>query len=225
MASEVPQIIYVLSNEAMPGLVKIGRTCGLEARMGALNNNTAVPMPFVCTYAATVHDAIYVERQIHTIFAAFRISGRREFFRVNPASVIAAIELVEVENITPGEQLPSASAEPTRGAFSREAAEYDIVSMLSEENSIPGPTALVQRWGVGKSCVSKWLDLFCEKGLIERMPVGRHVMLVRAGSTVSKLGQNETGPQSVSRAGEVFPECSMQRDGDHLPDTLSASDA
>lgn len=224
MSAEVPQIIYVLSNEAMPGLVKIGRTCGLESRMSALNNNTAVPMPFVCTYAATVEDAIYVERQIHTIFAAFRISGRREFFRVNPASVIAAIELVEIENITPGEQLPSASTEPTRGAFSRDAAENDIVSMLSEENSIPGPTALVQRWGVGKSCVSKWLDLFCDKGLIERMPVGRHVMLVKAGSTFSKLRQNETGPQNTLRAGEVFPECSVHGNGDCFSDPLPTGD-
>lgn len=42
----MPEIVYVLTNEAMPGLVKIGRTNNeLAARIRALYS-TSVPLPF-----------------------------------------------------------------------------------------------------------------------------------------------------------------------------------
>lgn len=196
------QIVYVLSNPAMPGLVKIGRTSCLQSRLSSLNCSTAIPMPFECTYAAIVDDAIYVERQVHTIFAMFRVSGRREFFRVNPASVIAAIELVEVENITPmeGDAIPESPENVVKlttrmeGAFTRDQAERDLMELLKDDNSLPGMTALVERWRVTKGCVSKWVDLFCEKGLIERVLVGRHVMLFKAGASTNENGQQVSQP-------------------------------
>ena len=45
--SELPQgIVYILTNEAMPGYVKIGRTDGdLAGRVRQLNS-TGVPLPF-----------------------------------------------------------------------------------------------------------------------------------------------------------------------------------
>lgn len=50
-------IVYVLSNEAMPGLVKIGRTNrdDLEVRLRELYT-TGVPLPFKCEYACKVAD-------------------------------------------------------------------------------------------------------------------------------------------------------------------------
>jgi hypothetical protein len=53
----MPNIVYVLTNEAMPGLVKIGRTTdGVEARISQLSVATGVPLPFECYYAAEVPD-------------------------------------------------------------------------------------------------------------------------------------------------------------------------
>jgi hypothetical protein len=49
-------IIYVLLNQAMPGLIKIGRTAeNIETRMRQLDTS-GVPLPFECFYAAEVSD-------------------------------------------------------------------------------------------------------------------------------------------------------------------------
>lgn len=94
------EIIYILENEAMPGFVKIGRTNrDVEQRVSELSNSTAVPFPFHCVYAATVEDAVLVERQIHMAFAAQRV--RKEFFRLPAHCVISVLELVAKEIVTP----------------------------------------------------------------------------------------------------------------------------
>lgn len=51
------QIVYVLTNSAMPGLVKIGKTTrnDLSSRMSELFS-TGVPVPFDCVYACEVDD-------------------------------------------------------------------------------------------------------------------------------------------------------------------------
>ena len=221
------QIIYILSNEAMPGILKIGRTWNLKERMKDLDNSS-VPMPFECAYAALVEDAIFVERQLHTIFASFRVRGRREFFRIDPAPVIAAIELVEVQSLTPSEDADEAQIVGSSRvlmfnpeAYSKEAAEADVAAFLKDDDFIPGMTVLASRWKVTKGCVSKWIDDFCQRGLVEKVRVGRHMMLVKPGATRVSLGQIELGrTQSPAQ----FPECSVQRDGDSLSDTLSSCD-
>jgi hypothetical protein len=46
------EIVYVLTNESMEGMVKIGRTStGVEQRIRELDN-TSLPLPFRCFYAA-----------------------------------------------------------------------------------------------------------------------------------------------------------------------------
>lgn len=219
------QIVYILSNEAMPGIIKIGRTWNLKDRMRDLDNSS-VPMPFECSYAALVEDAIFVERQLHTIFASFRLRGRREFFRIDPAPVIAAIELVEIQSLTPLEVDPPVG---DRGgaifnpeAYSRDAAEADVLAFLKDDDFVPGMTVLASRWKVTKGTVSKWVDDFCQKGIIEKIRVGRHMMLVTPGSNRVSLGQIELGrTQSPAQ----FPECSVERDGDCLSDSVSAGDS
>ena len=58
MADPQSQIVYVLTNPAMPGLVKIGKTTQLEVeeRMKQLYG-TGVPVPFDCSFACQVKDA------------------------------------------------------------------------------------------------------------------------------------------------------------------------
>ncbi len=45
------EIVYVLTNPTMPGLIKIGRTTNLEQRVKSLSSDTGVPLPFEVFYA------------------------------------------------------------------------------------------------------------------------------------------------------------------------------
>src|SRR3989344_4928172 len=94
------EIIYVLTNEAMPDYVKIGKTNNIVRRIQDLDW-TNMPLPFKCYYAAKVKDSAFAESQIHSIFADSRVRSNREFFKVNPERIVAAIKLVELEDITP----------------------------------------------------------------------------------------------------------------------------
>lgn len=95
------QIVYVLTNPAMPGLVKIGKTTQLEVddRMRQLYG-TGVPVPFDCAFACQVRDASEVEKALHLAFGASRINPNREFFRVEPERVIAILRLLKVDDVT-----------------------------------------------------------------------------------------------------------------------------
>lgn len=96
------EVIYILTNEAMPGYVKIGKTNNnLEQRIRELSASTSVPLPFTVFYACTVKDAQFVEHQLHDAFDDNRVNPKREFFRVAPERVVAALKLAEIENITP----------------------------------------------------------------------------------------------------------------------------
>jgi hypothetical protein len=74
-------IVYVLTNPAMPGLIKIGRTDQEDAnsRIGQLYT-TGVPVPFTIEFACKVPNAEDVERALHIAFAPNRINPKREFF-------------------------------------------------------------------------------------------------------------------------------------------------
>ena len=96
------EIIYILTNEAMPGYVKIGKTTtSLEQRIRELSASTSVPFPFTCFYACTVKDSTFVEHQLHDAFDNNRVNPRREFFQITPERVVSALKLAEIENITP----------------------------------------------------------------------------------------------------------------------------
>lgn len=96
------ETIYILTNEAMPGYVKIGKTNNnLEQRIRELSASTSVPLPFTVFYACTVKNAQFVEHQLHDAFDDNRVNPKREFFRVAPERVVAALKLAEIENVTP----------------------------------------------------------------------------------------------------------------------------
>lgn len=97
----MPDIVYVLTNEAMEGLVKIGfTTTSVEQRIKELDQ-TGVPLPFQCFYAAEVANCKTVEKHLHIIFSDKRIRPNREFFRTDPNQVKAAIQLAELKEVTP----------------------------------------------------------------------------------------------------------------------------
>ena len=95
------EIVYVLINESMEGLVKIGRTTtSVEQRIKELDN-TSLPLPFQCFYAGEVANSSIVENKLHKIFADKRIRNNREFFRIDANQVKEAIQLAEIKEVTP----------------------------------------------------------------------------------------------------------------------------
>jgi len=100
MAGGKDNIVYVLINEAMPGYVKIGRTSDIDRRLTDLDW-TNIPLPFECFYAGRVTDANFVEAQLHEAFGDNRVRAKREFFRISPERVVAALRLATLEDLTP----------------------------------------------------------------------------------------------------------------------------
>ncbi len=93
-------IVYVMTNEAMPGIIKIGYTDNVENRIKSLEG-TALPLPFECHYAARVENAKAIESTLHSLFSEYRIRQNREFFRLSPEKVVTALRLTPHQDVTP----------------------------------------------------------------------------------------------------------------------------
>ena len=91
--SKKKDIVYVLQNEAMPGLIKIGITHDeqVDKRLQTLYT-TGVPLPFECIWAGEVDDCAEIESLIHNAFSDFRINPKREFFKLKPERVIPLLK-------------------------------------------------------------------------------------------------------------------------------------
>ncbi|WP_259404532.1 GIY-YIG nuclease family protein [Hymenobacter sp. HSC-4F20] len=100
-ASSPLSVVYVLTNPAMPNLVKIGRTSHDDAktRIDQLYT-TGVPVPFTIEYVCKVPNSAEVEKALHLAFAPHRINPKREFFSIEPAQAIAILKLLHVADAT-----------------------------------------------------------------------------------------------------------------------------
>lgn len=94
-------IVYIVTNQAMPGIIKIGRTADpIENRIRTLDN-TSVPLPFECFYAAEVPDSVGLERALLQAFEDHRVRSSREFFRLSPDKPKVIIQLLAIREVTP----------------------------------------------------------------------------------------------------------------------------
>jgi hypothetical protein len=89
MSDNNSQIVYILTNPAMPDLIKIGITTQLDVaeRMRQIYT-TGVPFPFECAFACQVKDALEVEKAIHYAFGNNRVNPNREFFKLEPIELL-----------------------------------------------------------------------------------------------------------------------------------------
>lgn len=130
-------IVYVLTNPAMPGLVKIGRTSSEEAgtRIAQLYS-TGVPFPFKLEFACKVENPDEVEQALHRAFAPNRVNLKREFFSIEADQAIAILKLLHVQDATiEVEQLPSPIATQEINAGTEYAARRPNLNF--EEMGIP----------------------------------------------------------------------------------------
>lgn len=73
--------VYVLSNEQMPGLVKVGFTTrDVAQRVAELSSGTGVPSPFVIEAVFATAEPEKHEREVHDRLGDNRLEGK-EFFR------------------------------------------------------------------------------------------------------------------------------------------------
>ncbi len=73
--------IYIMSNKAMPGIVKIGTTKNIEDRMSSLFNSS-VPYAFTLHLKRHVMEAYLAEDLIFDALENFRCNSSREFFEI-----------------------------------------------------------------------------------------------------------------------------------------------
>ena len=84
--------------------MKVGKTRNLRQRVRALDN-TSVPMPFSCEYAAKVDDMDEVEKLLHDAFGDRRVRDNREFFEIDPMRVASALKLAGGKEVTPDDDI------------------------------------------------------------------------------------------------------------------------
>jgi len=97
--------VYILTNEAMPGIIKIGLTDRPVSERVLGLDNTSVAVPFQCYYAARVDNNQRIERALHTAFGDFRVRPNREFFKLDPYKVKVILEVLAIEDVTPKNEL------------------------------------------------------------------------------------------------------------------------
>jgi hypothetical protein len=147
MTDNSSQIVYVLTNPAMPNLVKIGKTTQLEvdARMRQLYS-TGVPFPFECAFACQVKDATEVEKALHIAFRKNRLNPNREFFEIDPEQVIAILKLLRVDDITTQfEQQMEAEVEATDKQSAQNFKRRQRPRMNFYELGIPAGSILISK--------------------------------------------------------------------------------
>jgi len=155
MTDNSSQIVYVLTNPAMPNLVKIGKTTQLEvdARMRQLYS-TGVPFPFECAFACQVKDATEVEKALHIAFRKNRLNPNREFFEIDPEQVIAILKLLRVDDITTQfEQQMEAEVEATDKQSAQNFKRRQRPRMNFYELGIPAGSILISKNGMLQATV------------------------------------------------------------------------
>lgn len=108
------ELVYLLSNESIPGWVKIGRTNAINRRLKELYN-TSVPLPFRIEdkiETQTLEESRILEKSIHSIIDTLNPNLRkhteaykREFFRMSTDEGKSIFRLVtHIIGITPTQE-------------------------------------------------------------------------------------------------------------------------
>jgi len=153
-------IVYILTNPAFDGLVKIGTTVDLAQRLRSLDN-TSVPLPFRCEYAARVQNAYECEKLLHHAFGDRRVRDGREFFEIEASRVISAMKLTGGEDVTPlGDIAADAAgiAALERPARRRSAVNFHMLDLA------PGTELyFIDDESITATVHSKWMIVFEER--------------------------------------------------------------
>jgi hypothetical protein len=133
-------IVYILTNEAMPGVIKIGVTDNLDRRVKELDG-TSTPLPFECYYAVEVEDAYSIEKKIHHGLDDKRVRNNREFFYSSPEQAKSLLQIAELmggKEVTPkGEIVESVQDSDALKKAKKRSVRIEYFTLL---NIAPGET-------------------------------------------------------------------------------------
>jgi hypothetical protein len=89
--------VYCLSNPAMPGYVKVGKTTREPRERAAELYTTGVPCEFVVEFAKKVQNVSVKEKQLHQLLEKHyqRPNPNREFFQCSSADVHEFFEIMD----------------------------------------------------------------------------------------------------------------------------------
>lgn len=90
--------VYILINQSMPGLIKIGRTLRDSKSRARELYTTGVPTPFEVAFEVFSESHEKLEADLHYAVYAFRVNDNREFFRY---PLFEAIKLLQKLNSPP----------------------------------------------------------------------------------------------------------------------------
>ncbi|MGL5796622.1 MAG: GIY-YIG nuclease family protein, partial [Cetobacterium sp.] len=91
--------IYILTNELMDNIVKIGQTKrDIKKRCAEISSSTGVAVPYEIAYYKEVEDCVALEREIHKYFKNCRVNKQREFFYLSVDEVIEYIEELTIQS-------------------------------------------------------------------------------------------------------------------------------
>lgn len=89
---ENPGYVYILSNESLPNVLKIGYTQNSPYQRQAELYTTGLPTPFVVEKFFFVEDACVCEELVHIRLNRSRVSDDREFFKVEIDKATRVVE-------------------------------------------------------------------------------------------------------------------------------------
>lgn len=95
-----PQWVYILVNEKIPGICKIGMTTtSVDQRVNEINSATGVITPWHSVYSFRCLDALQLERRVHCHLEArgYRVNPNREGFQIDSNAAILVIEQLAKE--------------------------------------------------------------------------------------------------------------------------------
>ena len=147
------EIVYVFSNPAMPGYIKIGKTSrdDVRLRLKELSYPTGVPMPFECPYAAEVRNATEAEKALHDAFEDYRLP-RREFFTISEKKVTDLLKAFAISDKTPLVQEVLAEITSPEDKSAQAAANDRRSNLRFSEIDIPPGTVLTFKNDPTKTC-------------------------------------------------------------------------
>ena len=95
--------VYILKNEAMPDLIKIGYTSGTaEDRAQQLSQATGIPMPFEVAVdfdGLEFEECKKLEAEMHKELKEHRVNPKREFFKYPVADASRLLENLHTTNL------------------------------------------------------------------------------------------------------------------------------
>ena len=130
--------VYGLVNESMEGLIKVGKTEKTpKLRAEELSNATGVANPFTVAFQIYVSNRHVAETQVHELLERYRVSAKREFFRVSLEEVSRVMLSVALSDITKMVyKAPERMKEDEEGVIQVEQSAYEWWSFVGSKRII-----------------------------------------------------------------------------------------